>query len=378
MLTRIDLLELAHSMRDENVLSVYIDGTSHDPAEKQPWRITLDNALRDIRTWLENSTHTEREQFEKAATRLRDLLGTDGGTIGAPGWVAFITPERVRYSEAVRTPLPTLAVWSTGLCISPYARVWKQHRPVLLAVADSHDVDAYRYERGELVQLETMSARTHADAPSHMGNAPRVGFHQGVHGVTGRDALERDWLTGTAKMLREVAEYLVALAGRDGVILVGGIASVAEHLLRQFPDDTANRTLRLDGVDVHMPMSALTAVVERGASTIRNRMDRQRVEEIIDLAASHNRGTLGVLDTRRALDQREVGHLYVTRRFLDEELAEGELAVRDALEQDATVEEVSGDAATLLDDHGGIGAQLRFRVDNSMEEFLAAAEGSRD
>jgi hypothetical protein len=374
MLSLSDLVKLMRFLRDETVLSVYIDGTSHNPANKQPWRTPLDNALKDIRTWLLRSSHTERADFEKATALLETKLAVGGGAIRAPGWVAFITADRIWYSEAVRTPLPTLAVWSTGICVSPYIRALKQERPVLLAVADSMHVDVYRYELGELRRIERKEAEPHADAPSHMGDAPRVGFHQGVQGMTGRDALERDQLAATAKLMRDVRARLATLAGKDDAILVGGIPSITHQLLDQLPEELASRTLLVDDVDIHMLKGALTPIVERGASTLRNRHDRARLEEIVDLAARDDRGTLGEVDTRRALEQRQVAELYVTKRFIDSGLADAEAAVRNALDQGSTIEEVSGAAAALLDEHGGIGARLRFRAPSAAEEAFVAAD----
>jgi hypothetical protein len=56
-----------------------------------------------------------------------------------------------------------------------------------------------------------------------------------------------------------------------------------------------------------------------------------------------------------------VRDLYVTHRFLEDHAAEAERAIRAALDQDASVEEVSGQAAERLNEHGGMAVGLRFR-----------------
>ena len=43
-------------------------------------------------------------------------------------------------------------------------------------------------------------------------------------------------------------------------------------------------------------------------------------------------------------------------------MAEAEEAVREALDQGAAVEQLSREAAAALDEHGGLGARLRYRV----------------
>jgi hypothetical protein len=63
-----------------------------------------------------------------------------------------------------------------------------------------------------------------------------------------------------------------------------------------------------------------------------------------------------------ALDQRRVRDLYITHRYLETHAAEAEGAVRSAIDQAASVEEVSGVAAAQLDAHGGMAARLRYRL----------------
>jgi hypothetical protein len=43
-------------------------------------------------------------------------------------------------------------------------------------------------------------------------------------------------------------------------------------------------------------------------------------------------------------------------------MADAEEAVRQALDQGASVEQVAGEAAEKLDEHGGVAARLRYRA----------------
>lgn len=65
MLTHAELMTLYRSLRSERVLSVYIDGTATDPATQRSWRVQLDHSITDLRKWLKDSPHAEREQFEQ-------------------------------------------------------------------------------------------------------------------------------------------------------------------------------------------------------------------------------------------------------------------------------------------------------------------------
>jgi hypothetical protein len=44
MLTHDRLVELSRELQHESVLSVYIDGNQHDPAERNKWRTQLERA----------------------------------------------------------------------------------------------------------------------------------------------------------------------------------------------------------------------------------------------------------------------------------------------------------------------------------------------
>ena len=77
MLTQVELLSLSHLLRDERVLSVYVDGSGHDPAQQHAWRVELANALKAVRRSLEGSSHDERVAFDACVTSVdeRSRLG---------------------------------------------------------------------------------------------------------------------------------------------------------------------------------------------------------------------------------------------------------------------------------------------------------------
>jgi hypothetical protein len=52
--------------------------------------------------------------------------------------------------------------------------------------------------------------------------------------------------------------------------------------------------------------------------------------------------------------------LYVTERYVRDHISEAEDAVGAALARGAVVEEVTRGVASRLDEHGGIGARLRY------------------
>jgi hypothetical protein len=361
MLTRSELTALEHALADDRVLSIYIDGTEPDAGAKSKWRLDLAHSLEDLRAWLAGSPADERRAFEESVARLDQELESVAGAVGAPGWVAFIGPRGLLRAERVPVPTPTLAVWSTGPSIAPYMRVLKQTRPVVVAVVDSRKARVYRYVLGELVRMETTHAHATVEARAHMGDTPRPGFHSGVRGPTGRDAAQQSLLAGTRRMTREVARDAVRLAGPDGWILIGGVPAAASRLRSALAQLAPGRIHLLESLDVHASDAAVEAAAREGASAMRDAADLTRIDEIIEHADGQGLGAIGPAATREALASRQVHELYVTHRYLVEHPAEAEDAVRAALAQGASVEEVSRAAAERLDAHGGMGARLRYR-----------------
>ena len=361
MLTYAQLVTLHRSLRDRRVLTVYIDGSAADPAIQRSWRLQLEHSLADLRRWLEGSSHDEREQFERCVRLLEGAVERFNSGIRAPGWAAFITRDGVRDAQHLPAPAPTLAVWSTGACIAPYMRALKESRPVIVVLADARKATIYRYRYGELDRVDVIRAFHAVDHPEHMGSPPRLGFHTGTRGAAGRDAAQRSLLNGRDRMIADTFDRVHDLAGADGWIVVGGIKRVVARIARELTAIAPNRVLELGALDVHASEAIVADVARSGASALRDIHDDERVAEIVEMAGAQGLGVAGPEDARHALDACSVRDLYVTHRYLEDHVSEAEQATRAALDQDALVEEVSGQAADRLNRHGGMVAGLRFR-----------------
>ena len=361
MLTQAQLVALLRSLEGERVLTVYLDGTAADPAVQRSWRVQLDHSITDLRTWLADSARDDRAEFERCVERLQEQLASLEVNVGSPGWAAFITADRVHEAHHLPVPTPTLAVWSTGPCLAPYVRALKENRAVVVAIVDARQAELYRYRLGTPDRVETVRAHHVVQETAHMGTSARQGFHVGTRGSTGHDAAQRSLLAGRNRMLEQAASRMLELADADGWIVLGGIRRVAIPLASQLEERAPGRVLTLPALDVHAAASDIASAARAAASTLRDSHDADRVADIAGQAAAHGLGVTGNVETKWALEQRSVRELYLTHRYLEDHGADAEDAVRSALDQDATVEEVSGDAARELDAVGGIAAGLRFR-----------------
>jgi release factor family 10 len=360
MLSNKDLIELERALRDRTVLSVYVNGQTEDPASRRRWRIELRHSFDDIASWLEGSSHAEREAFIRCRELIVERLDQYRGTVRSPGWAGFCSTDGVYYASALPVPMPTMAVWSSGPCLTPYLRALKEARAVIVAVVDSRKARLFRYVGRHVERLHSVHAHAHVEPIYHLGQPPRLGFHGGTRGPTGADEAQRELRQGTAHMLTELSEEIGKLAGADGWIVIGGIPSVAKAALKSLPDDLAVRATHAETLDIHATHSHVAEAARLGASSLRDLSDAKRVNEALAHAESDHKGVAGSVDTKRALEEGRVRELFFTLSFLENHAADAEAAVRLAFESHASVEHVSGAAATRLEKAGGIGAQLRY------------------
>lgn len=259
------------------------------------------------------------------------------------------------------------------MCVAPYIRALKVTRPVIVALIDAKEARVYRYRVGELQLLDTFHAHATIVEPVHMGDAPRAGFHPGVRGETAHDAVQRARAAGTERMLHHAASAVVRHAAVDAGVVIGGSARMATRLA-EVAQSLGGRVIRLESLHADASQAEIMAAAKAGASALRDRVDLQRLADILESEAERGMAALGPEATRRALERRAVRDLFITSRFLEDHLADAEDAVRAALDQGATVEQVSSDAAAKLDEHGGLAARLRFHVpdDGTARRELAA------
>ena len=175
MLSRRKLTELYRALRDELVLSVYVDGEATNPAERRAWRKRLDQGVSRVRRELEEAADGEGQAaFGEALARLDQELGKIDSFVPDRGWVGFATPERTWYASSVPVPMPDLVRWEHGVRVAPYVRALKQQRSVVLALVDSQRARIYHYRDGQLEEADGLEADTFMGDLSEVGSAKRA------------------------------------------------------------------------------------------------------------------------------------------------------------------------------------------------------------
>jgi hypothetical protein len=366
MLTPKELQDLWRDLADTRVLSVYLDSRVTDPAMREAWRPALLTAIRTAGASITDPD--DRAEFDRAAAFLREPESPPGGMWSAPGWVAFATPNGVRYAADLPVkPIP-LAVWGDGPVVAPFTRAMKQLRPVIVAMVESRSAQIHRYAMGRLEMLEELTAPDE-EAGSEKAGSFRGASTPAARGAVGTETAQRRRQASFQRMAVQLGERLQEFAGDDGWVLLGGTTEWAHHahetVAKLFPGRImVSPTLHHGATGADIVRQAKDA-----ASELRGTQGRVLVRQILDRAGGNARGAAGVPAVQRALRATAVDLLLVSPEFIRLHEPEAEAMVRSALAQGADVEAPSGDAAEELDRAAqGVAARLRFPINGQVTE----------
>ncbi len=355
------LVTLVRESHDVVTLSVYVDGRVTDPAMRTRWRTELQNALDVTRSGVPD---LERQAFLVCETRLEQALSQFDGAIGAPGFVAFITPDQVRFAEPVATPMPTIAFWSRGARVAPYVRALEHERPVVAVITGSREARLYEWHTGTLTRLDSVLSRdsTEGEAPDRARTAnDSDGGHRNVRGATGRDEAQRQKEADLHRLIGDTVDRVAHHVGNSGWVVLGGAKDVVPRLLTALPQSLAERTLVHPGMRSKATLSEIRDAVHDGAARLRHAREQRLVSELVERMHKNSRATVGLAPTQSAIRHGAVEELLLTQAAWIAHPKEVENVVSGTLLQGGIVEHVDGEAARTLDAQGGgIGALLRF------------------
>lgn len=362
MLTRDELVDLYRATRQEQVLSIYLNGEERDPAERSAWRRILEHAVAEARAGVDGNA--ERADFDRAYTLLAAELDRFDAFLPDRGWVGFATSDRVLYARPVPVPMPNLVRWEPGLRAAPYVRALKQQRPVLTVLADSRRARVFRYQDGTLTESLDLRADTFLGDLSDTNTAKRATTHSGVRGETATDAARRVLEVGSERLVKQLVDVVTNEIGSHGFLLLGGTPEIVAATANRLPRTLADRATERSSLYVEMSAAEVKQATQEAASELTRRQQHHLLEQVLEAAHAHGRGCLGRDETERALRERRVETLLLSRRFINTDPDYADHCVGAAFEQGADVEELSGEAEERLDANGGggIGAMLRYRL----------------
>ncbi len=376
MLSYEKLVDLYRELRDQDVLSVYLDADQHDPADRKVWRKRLTRKVSAAREALDGDADADLEGFERALARLEEELDAHDAFLPGAGWVGFATPDRVWYAESIPVPVPDVVRWERGIRVAPYVRGLKQERPVILVLLDSRRARVFRYRNGEVEEVRDLRADTFLGDLSDVGTQKRPTHRSGIRGKTSTDAAQTFLGVGSERMLKELMETVVPEeAGDHGLVVVGGTPEMVSAAAQKAPKAVAGRLVERPSLHVEMQKTEIKEAAEEAASQATRDRQWEILDEVVNQAKAEGRACLGIEETERALLEQRVGELLLSRDFVRQNPDYADHCVGAAFEQGADALELSGPAAERLDEEGGIAARLRYRA-STQEAGDASGEGA--
>jgi hypothetical protein len=360
MLARDELVRFYRQHRNEDVLSLYLDAEEHDPAKRRAWRVTLERVVAQATAGAGDAP--QRDACERAFGHLDRELKAFGAFLPGRGWAGFATAKDLLYAESLPVSMPNLARWKPGPAVAPYVRVLAQATPVVTVLVDKRQVRVFRSLQGAFEELQGIDADTFfGDLSDNVNMSKRGTTHTGVRGESDTDVANRIERVGAERLLKHLVEVVRECAGPDGTVVVGGPPAMTAAAMQRLSKSTQDRIIADSTIDFFSTPAELKRATETAAAAVAARLQERLVDQAIDLTGAGGRACLGREATERALEQRRVEVLLMSRRLTDAEPDYAERCMVAALEQDAAVEDLVAAGAERLDHAGaGIGARLRF------------------
>jgi peptide chain release factor subunit 1 len=368
------------------VVSLYLNAQANENGRQDFERFLRKEFSERARTY---KAHTpERESFDRDVERieayLRDELRTETN-----GVAIFACAGADEFFEPIQTVAPIenhrLYVYNQPH-LYPLARLMDQYPRYAVLVADTNRARLFVFGRGKALSSdEIKNVKTRG---AKVGGWSQMRYQR---------HLEQYHL----QHAKEVAEQLGRVVREDGIehIILAGDAVIIPQLKEQFPKAVADRVVDVLSLDINAPehevlAESMETMQEHDAQT-----DVEKVKQLFDDYRAGGLAVVGSTDTLEALAMGQVEELLISARHQDVEgdredvaiLAEGEVAEPVVAGEDGSVANIEADSvivtadlvararqtgaritfvedASLLEEVGGCGAFLRYRIQPATTE----------
>jgi peptide subunit release factor 1 (eRF1) len=375
------LKELLGWRPPNGVLSVYVDV---DPGDRGGgWRVALEDGLRDARRDEQELPHEARLGLRAAAEHVLERFPEQSPPPEGRGHVGFVEVaskggRELWYASRI-PPRRTGAVYGHRSYLRPLIEIADEGARIGVAAVSGDQVRLWEWELGELSELDEWEILTTGDWKERKAQRPSDPAR--VHGAkaSGREQHAQRLEAHRERFLKQAGGRTSARARerhwRD--LLVFGenehVGRFAHSLDSHDPRHVHGKNL------VSEPTSRIAERVEALLPDLNREREMKLVERVKESAFSgQERASLGPQETLEALVQGRVDHLLfdAERDYRGHGIEEGlayegpplgedgfpvaELMIERALETDARVTPLEGEAAAELEDHGGVAALLRY------------------
>lgn len=352
------------------VLTAYLD-TSPPRAEKSAYLLAFRDGCKAIRAALDVG---ELDRFERAVEQAERFL-TSQLEAGRPGLALFASGTD-DYFFAV--PLPhrpaNEVTWGERPLLGPLEEILDECERIAVVLFDKERARLFSVYLGEIEERRTLRD----DVPGKQATGGWFALAQARYARHHEDHVVRH--------AKHVIRELMGMLGARPFdrLLIGGPDEAVALLRHQLPRPLRSRLAGSINLELFAPDTAVLRAALQVAETIERQEEQAAVEELLE-AASTPHVALGLRATLEALNDRRVHRLFIAGSFVGEAgecprcervvaglercptcgtltQAIGDLRERIlemARRQGARIEIVSGQAASLLAVHDGLGAWTR-------------------
>lgn len=383
------LLELTHLRDPFGVLSVYVDAR---PNELEASSLAVRNALNELAERARSEGSRERRMAVTERISALEPVLADLTSVSAPGrGRALFAPVRGDEPRrlTLQLPLPTRVVLEENAFVRPLVAALEAGRAAGLIAVSRAGVRAFEWRLGDVEELAHLRLEEDTDSWRMTRGPAPSGSWFARESVPQEDRFHRRLAQQQVDLVGSLGEQIKSLAQERGWerLLVSGDERLADPFLEALPAGARAETLR----------SSLTAGEWLSAEEIAGMLlpdieeaGRRRacalVERAKDAALSGGRGAVGLQDVLAALQEGRItsllyddardyrglraadGRLFpegvepagVPEAELNLEPQLAERMIERALETDADLIPVSGEAAAALAECEGVAALLRW------------------
>ena len=378
MISRAEIETLAGRApaHESPVLSVYLDVDQSKASNlNRNFQSALKDLLRSVEARLEGA---QLKHFAADAARVQDHVS--GFEPSGKGLILFAdVSENFFWSREVQVPVRNNARWSDTPYVNPLLALLDDYERYGVVLVDRERGRLFTVFMGEIAEHEDFLA----SLPVRRIKSP------GTDQMFSERRFQNKAATHAHLHLKRVAESLDKLVDQYGFdrILIAGPVEPTGELHRLLSKRVRGRVVERLSLPVTASAHRVLEEVLRVGENLERKMEEQIVQDLIDGDDKHHPFTLGLDRTVHALCEERIWRMIYANGFtpsggqcmqcgmlfatpdgtceycgaavarIDDLM---ERMVKRALEQDSLLEEVAGNAATRLQQAGGIGAILRF------------------
>ena len=334
MLTHVMLRALERAMRDEFVLSVYLDGGGSDVGSRTQWRTLLDREVHAIAAALPAGVDRgSAPAFSRALGNLRRLIPqAPTGALGVPGWVGFATASETIHIEATPRRLTTGIWWGHGMRVGPYLRVLRASHNALAVLVDGRAARLFRCRAGEATLIDRF----------HSYGEPALSPGEW-------ESADLQVRVGRERMLDQLAARIVEVNTPDEFIVVGGAPVAARAAVDRLAPLLRERVLLAGTLHRSTTDHELYRAVQDAIDEVMRGREHAEARNAVEGRGGYDVAELGYLAVQEALATGAVRRVLVSEQFLEGRPDDAESVIRLAADHDARPVLVEPPASQLLD-----------------------------